>query len=175
MQSAQRAWITAILALLAGAAIYLLGRDWSTVYLLAWTADAQAGGPALRLGAWSGRAPSFAHAFGFAVLTALMLGGGRKNAAVACLFWGATDAFLELLQRPEWSVAIPQLPFELAAWPLFDNLHAYFQQGQFDLLDIVAIALGAFAAWLVARSLPVIVIRRPIIWRNSHATETAES
>jgi len=174
MRPANQAWIAAILALLAGAAIYLLARDWSTVYLLAWAADAQAGGPLLKLGAWAGSAPSFAHAFSFGLLTALILGGGSRHAAFACLFWGVTDTLLELLQRPEWSMAIPQLPIEWAAWPLLDNLQAYFQQGRFDSIDIVAIALGTFAAWLLARSLPANISIRPITWRNSHAAETAE-
>jgi len=147
----------------------VLGRDWSTVYLLAWVADAQADGPLLNLGAWAGSGPSFAHAFGFALLTALMLGGGSVRAAGACLFWGMTDALLELLQRPLWSAAIPPLPPGLADWPLLDNVPAYFRQGQFDEFDMAAIALGACAAWLVAMALPDKVGRQPTTRRNSHA------
>jgi len=169
MRSVRRAWIAASLALLAGTGIYLLGRDWSTVYLLAWAANAQADGPLLNLGAWAGSAPSFIHAFGFALLTALLLGGGPGRAAVACLFWALTDAALELLQRPDWSAAIPPLPPGLANWPLLGNLPAYFLQGQFDLYDMAAIAAGAFAAWWVARSMPETIGGRSTTWRNSHA------
>jgi len=174
MGSDRRAWIVTTLAFLAGAAIYLFGRDWSTVYLLAWASAAQPDGPALALGAWAGSAPSFAHAFGFALLTALVAGGGSTRAACACLFWGMTDTLLELLQRPDWSVAIPSLPPGLADWPLLGNLPAYFRQGQFDMLDVAAIALGTLAAWLVARTVPGTVSDRPFTWRNSHACEATE-
>ena len=154
MRPDQRVWIVALIALFAGASVYVLGRDWSTVYLLAWAADFQQGWPSLQLGRWAGSPPSFAHAFGFALLTVLVLGSGPGRAAGACLFWGATDTLLELLQRPDWAAAIPPLPPELAGWPVLANLPAYFRHGQFDALDVAAIVLGVLAAWLVAMTMP---------------------
>jgi hypothetical protein len=174
MRPRQRVWIVALLALLTGTAIYLLGRDWSTVHLLAWAAELQGHGPALQLGSWSGSVPSFAHACGFSLLTALVLGGGPIRAGIACLFWGVTDSVLELLQRPAWSAALPPLPPGVADLPLLNNVSAYFVHGVFDVLDLVAIALGTVTAWLVARQMPAAGGQYPSIRRNSHVAEPAD-
>ncbi len=140
--------VSASLAL--GSTVYLLGRDWSTVYILQWAAEAQHAGPLLDLGSWAGWAPSFAHAYGFSLLTTVLLGGGRAAATWACGMWGALDGLLELGQRPGWAAALPPLPDAFPGIPILENVTAYFQRGHFDVLDLVAIAAGCGAAWLTA-------------------------
>jgi len=150
MQRSWLAWFGVGASLALGSAVYLLGRDWSTVYLLHWVAGGQRVGPLLELGRWGGSAPSFAHAYGFSLLTAFLLGGGSGAAARACGLWAVLDGLFELGQQPEWAAALPPLPPFLARVPVVENFNAYFQQGHFDVLDLVAIVAGCGAAWLTA-------------------------
>ncbi len=138
----------AVLAL--GAGVYLLARDWSTVYLLQGLAAAGPDGPLVDAGRWGGSLPSFAHVFAFSLLTALLLGGGAGRTGLACAFWAVVDGLFELGQLPALALAATPLTDRLAGLPVLGNLGPYLQRGQFDVLDLLAIAAGAAGAWFIA-------------------------
>ncbi len=64
---------------------------------------------------------------------------GRRHALFACVLWGVINALFEIGQ------AVPAGTTGLL--PDFLNLHTYFSRGVFDPLDLLACAMGAWAAW----------------------------
>ncbi len=135
-------------ALMGGTAVYLLDRPAEqSVIPSALSLFAQTPPVFGHLGA---SLPSFAHAFAFALLTAALLGGAKRSALTACLAWGLLETVFELGQHPglaTWLVgALPPVGTPNA---FVDYTRAYFQHGTFDPGDLLAIAAGALAAYLV--------------------------
>jgi hypothetical protein len=69
---------------------------------------------------------------------------GRRHLLFACLLWGGVNALFEFGQ------ALPAETLEVL--PKLFNLRTYFSHGIFDPLDLVACAMGAWAAWALIRS-----------------------
>jgi hypothetical protein len=136
--------LIACVALGLGGLVYLLDRDHSrSMLMLAWFAPIH--------GSWFGSAglwlPSFSHAFGFSLLTAIALPTRSGWQYVACLGCGLTDLGFELGQHRLIREHLSQelrgsvLP-EWIARPL----DSYFMRGTFDSADLMASIAGAFTA-----------------------------
>ncbi len=105
--------------------------------------------------------PTFAHVFAFCLLTAALLAGGKKAAMSVCLGWFLVDVAFELGQHSALAPALSTLtPLWFAHLPILNQTDSYFLNGTFDPLDLLAIALGALAAY--------VVIQRTARWRMSH-------
>ncbi len=97
--------------------------------------------------------PAFAHVFAFSLLTAALLADAKKTAVIVCLGWFLVDAAFELGQRAPIAQWLSKLiPPWFAHLPILDKTGRYFLHGTFDPSDIFAIALGAFAAYLVIQN-----------------------
>jgi len=92
--------------------------------------------------------PDFFHVFSFILLTAGLFSCKKMGYIVICLSWFVVDSAFELCQKfntlplritPEWFEGIPFL----------ENTKSYFQKGTFDVIDLVAFALGTVAAYFV--------------------------
>jgi glucose/arabinose dehydrogenase len=94
--------------------------------------------------------PTFAHVFAFSLLTAVLLGGGKRPAIAICLGWMAIEAAFELGQHPALAPALVKL---IPSWfdqiPVLQKTDSYFLRGTFDRGDILSIVLGALAAYAV--------------------------
>jgi hypothetical protein len=136
-----------LLCLLLGTAVYVAVRPTPVWFLPAALHFPDAlPGPGWAMQAF----PTFAHTAAFALLTAGVLGGTRRQAWIACCVWVAINSAFEIGQHP-W-VSQP-----LAAWLprwfdhvwLLDQARGYFVNGTFDSADILAAILGGAAAWAV--------------------------
>lgn len=151
------AWRAALLAglavslLAAGTLVYLLDRPAGSAWLLpaAW----QSGSARAWFGAAGQWLPSFAHTFGFGVLTALCLPWRPLPMAAACATWAAIDTLAEIGQHPAWSSALAQgLARATADHPLALQIGRYFTRGAFDAADVAAGLAGAALAYGVLRA-----------------------
>lgn len=132
----------AVTALLAGVVFYWTCRPAGSAQFLSLLPPFPSEQNSELLARWLGWLPTFFHVFGFALLTYLAL--GRRHALFACVLWGLINAFFEIGQ------ALPAGTTRLL--PDFLNLHTYFNRGVFDPLDLVACAMGAWAAWAMIRT-----------------------
>jgi len=92
--------------------------------------------------------PDFLHVFSFIMLTAGLLSWGKRGSLAICLGWFSIDLIFELFQRFN-ALPLKIIPTWFEGIPFLENTGNYFRQGTFDLLDLVAIALGATAAYFV--------------------------
>jgi hypothetical protein len=128
--------------LLLGALVYVTDRDPAKVLLMPAALSWPGARDALRA-IVRDSFPSFAHAFGFSLLTVAALASTRRQALWACAFWLVADLALEFMQAT--SVRSTLLGFGLLPGePL-----AWWPRGRFDPLDLLAVALGAAAAGLL--------------------------
>jgi hypothetical protein len=85
-----------------------------------------------------------------------LLGGGRRAAIVVCSGWFFVNVAFELGQHP---AIAPWLSRLIPSWfehiPILARAKGYFLYGTFDLSDIVFIALGALAAYLLTQRMPL--------------------
>ncbi len=94
--------------------------------------------------------PTFAHVFAFILLTAALLGGGQRWAIAICLGWIAMETAFELGQHPALApVVVKLIPSWFGQVPVLQKTDSYFLHGTFDPGDLLAIALGALAAYAV--------------------------
>jgi hypothetical protein len=138
-----------VAALVAGAALYLLERPLGPIALTpeGWSLI-EDGGPIL---GFLGRVlPDVLHPFAFAMLTGALLLPGTLRYGLACLAWATFDLVLEAGQAPP---VLAWLEETLAPWagqvPGVDLLLAYFGDSVFTVMNLLAVVLGACAAWLV--------------------------
>jgi hypothetical protein len=146
-------WLAGLsLALLAlGVLVYVVDRAPGTAAALP-TALSMYDGSRSWFGALGGSLPTFVHALGFSLLTALVLPRTRRHAALACGGWALIETAFEVGQHK----AVSPL---LAAWiapaagsvPGADTLRRYFLVGGFDPWDIAAGLAGAAAAYFILR------------------------
>lgn len=133
-------------ALLLGAAVYAFDRPPGSAWFLpaAWSLA----GPAHPFGVIAGQLPEILHVFAFSLLTAAVLPATRRAAWTSCGAWWLIDSLFELGQHPKLSPLLATATSGLKGIPLLGNTPAYFANGAFDPLDLLAIALGALAAGL---------------------------
>jgi hypothetical protein len=140
----------AVLTLALGTLVYVLDRPAGSVPFFSAIHLAE-GWPAL-FGRIGDSLPTFVHAFAFSVLTAAWLGGARRFALPACLTWFGVDSALEAGQHPRFAQTLADLvPGWFDALPILGRADSYFLRGTFDVIDLISIALGAAAAYLLIR------------------------
>jgi len=138
-------------ALSIGLMVYLSDRAPDSAFLLQVIGGKSPFSEASHLfGPISGQLPAFLHVFAFALLTTGVLGCGTRGALFVCLFWLIVDVLFEVGQ--------------VAGNPVVGNhsgafnttfgsevVGNFFRFGTFDPLDLLAMALGAVAAWIIWR------------------------
>ena len=139
--------LIAVAALALGALVCVLDRSAATVYLLPQRMSF-ADGQHVWFGALDGYLPAFVHVYAFILLTVVFCPWPARVWAICGLWWGL-DSLFELGQHPALA---PGIAAALPAWwqhvPLLDHAANYFLHGTFDPLDLLAIALGTFAAYV---------------------------
>lgn len=142
----------ALLALLAGALVYLWGRPPGRVYLLDMVLPARE--TCVHCGIVAGALPSFFHVYAFTLLTAALLASRPRSALLAGTIWFSVDALFEAAQHPALTrFLVPRLPAWFNGVPVLENVASYLEHGTFDPLDVLALALGAVAALLTLTAL----------------------
>jgi hypothetical protein len=141
--------VSAILALVAGALVYMLDRDWgSTLFLAHWVQwQPDGAGP---FGALGNSLPSLFHAYAFALLLIMLLGRTLRARLVGTLLWFTTASALECLQVDTvktWLAHAPGFPNDTT---FLAGIHAYIVNGYFDPGDLVAAGLGCCSAFAVS-------------------------
>ena len=92
--------------------------------------------------------PAFVHIFSFILLTAGVLSCQKRGCLFICLSWFFLDCAFELGQKFK-TVPLKIIPAWFSGIPFLENTRTYFLGGTFDVLDLVAIALGTIAAYLI--------------------------
>jgi len=141
--------IAAFSVLVVGSLVYLLDRPADSVpFFSAISLHGLSPGLFGRIGE---HLPTFCHVFAFSLLTASWWGGGQRVALTACLFWFGIDTAFEAGQHAEVADHLVRL---LPGWfkhlPILRHADAYFLSGTFDVWDLISIAAGAAAAFLLA-------------------------
>lgn len=147
---AERFQISAALGVFSlGALVYLFDRSAADIYFIpAWWRFAD-GIPGL-FGPLGRSLPSFAHTCCFILLSSALLTPWRIAPLPICISWVAAEAFLEFAQLgPVADRIVAISPGWFADWPILTNVPDYFSGGHFDFLDLVCIALGGAAAYLL--------------------------
>jgi len=138
--------VLAIVVLCVGTAVYVFDRGPGsiTVFPSDWTG---LGSHRQVFGPIGDSLPSFTHAFGFTLLTALMLRRERSALFVACTGWSAFGAAFESGQHPSLAgPLVAALSGPLERLPGAHSLAGYFARGTFDSLDLLATVAGAIGA-----------------------------
>jgi hypothetical protein len=92
--------------------------------------------------------PDFLHVFSFTLITAGLLSCRRRGYLIICMSWFFVDAAFELCQRFN-ALPLRIIPDWFEGIPFLENTKNYFQRGTFDMVDLVAIAVGTAAAYFV--------------------------
>ncbi len=147
------AWLLGLagLVFLLGVAVYAFDRPAGSAYLMPKWLVAHVPGHSLfgGVGDWL---PSFAHAFAFTVLTAVMLPATRWRPWLAGALWCAIGVGMEVGQHPALSGRLAaSMPDFLGIVPVFDHLGAYWRYGRFDPGDLVAVIAGCALAIAVTQ------------------------
>lgn len=141
--------VIAVGVLALGVLVYLLDRPAGSAPHLS-ALHAFAAWPEYSFGRLGQHLPTFAHVFGFSVLTAAWLGPSWH--AKACVAWLATNATFELGQHTDVARMIGYLvPPGREPAPLASALASYARNGTFDPWDLVSMGVGAFAAYVLLR------------------------
>ena len=154
-QSHRSSWSTSatriaigVAALGIGILVYLLDRRPEHTYFLAriGVTHALAEGASPVFGMWSQNLPAFLHVFAFTLITGGILACGKTGSLVVALGWFATDVAFEASQKfPAWFDRL--IPPWFDTLPILESDRTYFRFGTFDVLDVIAIAIGAMAAY----------------------------
>lgn len=137
-----------LIALFIGTAVYVLDRSPSESFVPA-ALSYFALTPTV-FGTFGHSLPTFTHVFAFALLTAVLLNGVRGAAVSACLAWGVLEAVFEVGQHARVAAwLVERLPQGADSNPLLAKTVDYFRYGTFDPGDLLAIVLGALAAYVV--------------------------
>ena len=138
---------SAVLVFLTGITVYLLGRDWATTLFLApvsaWQPELQ-----VSFGVLGTNLPSLCHAYTFTLLIILALWPARHSRLTGALSWLFVAAALECLQAEAISDPVAAVIGSFADNRVADGMLAYMMNGHFDIADLVATALGVFAAFV---------------------------
>jgi len=138
----------AVFVLFVGTLVYVLDRPGESVLFFS-TVNISGLLPSL-FGRIGESLPTFSHAFAFSLLTAAWLGEGERIGFSACLTWFGVDTACEVGQHPQISERLVQfIPGWFERLPILKQTDVYFLSGTFDVGDLISIALGAAAAYLV--------------------------
>ena len=140
--------LTAVAALLLGATVYVLDRDWASSMFLEPLSDYQWERAAV-FGAFGRFLPAFLHAYAFCVLLIVALWPWPRTRLWVCLLWFTIASTLEWLQSgggDAWLFTLDRLPGDI---PLMAYLERYTFQGTFDNSDLLATGVGCLIALAV--------------------------
>ena len=129
----------ASIALLAGVVFYWFTRPQNSAVFLSLLPVLPLNEHLSFLTQWLGWLPSFIHVFAFSLLTYWAL--GCRHLLFASVLWGVINSLFELGQ------ALPPRMIQLL--PDVVNLHSYLAHGVFDIFDLLACVMGAWAAWAI--------------------------
>ena len=90
--------------------------------------------------------PAFVHIFSFILITAGVLSCQKRGCFITCLSWLLLDFAFELGQKFK-TVPLKIIPDWFSGIPFLERAKMYFLRETFDVLDLVAIALGTVAAY----------------------------
>lgn len=103
-------------------------------------------------GQWGYVLPDFIHVFSFSLITAGFMAASRMGQVWSCVFWVCIDSLFEIGQGVSHRL-VPHIPPWFDTLPFLENTAAYFKNGTFDRLDLLAIFLGGMVAYAVLRCL----------------------
>lgn len=90
--------------------------------------------------------PAFLHVFSLVLVTGGILACRKTGSLVVSLSWLVTEWAFEVGQKfPAWADAL--VPRWFDSIPVLETTRNYFRVGTFDPLDMVAVAVGAVAAY----------------------------
>jgi general stress protein CsbA len=92
--------------------------------------------------------PTFIHVFAFTLMTAGFFASSEKGYAIVCFFWFTIDVLFELGQGLDQRM-IQVIPDWFSDFWLLENTKNYFSHGRFDYLDLLSIAVGSTAAYML--------------------------
>jgi len=92
--------------------------------------------------------PDFLHVFSFILITAGLFSCKRRGYLIICLSWFFVDSAFELWQKFN-KLPLKIIPDWFEGIPFLENTKNYFQKGTFDMVDLVAIAVGTAVAYFV--------------------------
>ena len=139
---------TAVSALLVGAAVYLLDRDWASTMLLEPFARYQWLKFAI-FGSFGEFLPSYLHAYAITVLLIVALWPWPRIKPWACLLWFILASLLEWLQSDGAYPLILSVDRLKGDIPFLEYLVRYAVLGQFDNADLLATGFGCLTALVV--------------------------
>ncbi|MBT8442975.1 MAG: hypothetical protein KJO76_11355 [Gammaproteobacteria bacterium] len=143
-------WLAALF-LTIGIVVYAVDRGGAVYFLPDWLAT---DGETSIFGTVGDRLPTFVHTLAFILITAAVLWPWPRSLPAICAGWFALECLFEIGQH---EVLGQHIAAAVPGW--FDGLFlleatpAYFTSGTFDWLDILAIGLGAVAAYLLVRKI----------------------
>ena len=139
-----------VIGLLIGSLVYLIDRPpYQTYFVYSSPINISLSNiiPSL-FGAIGNSLPEFIHVFSFILITTGLVCCQKRGYLIICLSWFLVDSAFELGQKfNTWSSSIT--PDWFTGIPFLENTKNYFQRGTFDMVDLVAIAVGATAAYFV--------------------------
>ena len=141
--------LAAISALIVGLSIYLFDRQPETVYFISnrFSFD---GDTKPIFGIIGNYLPAFLHVYAFILLTAVVFAQSHRHILIICVGWLAVDSLFEIGQINLIAEAITvHIPGWFAGIPFLENTANYFLLGTFDTLDLLSIAAGTLAAYLI--------------------------
>lgn len=142
--------LTAIGALIIGVVVYLVDRTGQANFVPDWMHVSGNVTPIFGLIGY--QLPTFAHTFAFILLTAAVLWSWTSLAAPICAVWFTIECLFELGQIDMVASKISAVvPDWFDGVPVLEATSRYFLAGTFDLLDVVSIAFGSVAAYLLIR------------------------
>jgi hypothetical protein len=136
---------TAVAALLLGAAVYVLDRDWASSMFLEPLADYQWQRSAV-FGAFGRFLPALTHAYAFSVLIIVALWPWPRTRLCVCLLWFTIASTLECLQSGVGDAWLFALDRQSCDKSLMAYLERYASQGTFDNVDLLATGVGCLTA-----------------------------
>ena len=105
------------------------------------------------LGSLRGPLPEFIHPFSF-TLIGLGLFGQTKTARISIfMFMLLSNLLFELGQKYK-SLAVVLIPDFFSKLPILENAKAFFLNGTYSNLDIIAVILGSFTALILFEFIP---------------------
>ncbi len=139
-------------ALLVGILVYLIDRSPDSAYFLTgWARHISLHDQIPNIFGPVGKSlPAFSHVFSFILMTAGILGSGRRGYLFICLFWLFIDGAFELGQKYS-SIPLRFIPEWFEGIPYLENTASFFHSGTFDSMDLVAILTGTIVAYILLR------------------------
>jgi hypothetical protein len=139
----------ALTGLTIGTLVYLTARS-STTYV-AWPFHGLPL-PQMKAGLIAGCLPTFCHMFAFSLISGELLRPWAWAARASFVAWALLETAVEIGQSKAIALAI-QSKLKSSSGDAFSGLIAdYFVRSTFDYFDLLAVALGGIAAWLVYAS-----------------------